>query len=655
MATKKSVKKTIVKKNGKKKKILNKKGKASTKTLIIILIIVIVVGLGAIFGIKALSNKKGLNGGGMDATIKIAQYRYYKYKNKCQCKFYTVGTSKAVNKSVSLTASTKYANKDCTTYCTKNLKKIYSSSREIYKVEGKISSASKTNYSSWTTSTKVPSGYTKSNKQTRYITKSVKEYSIKYNGNGATSGSTSSQKHTYGSSKTLTANGFVKTGYTFLGWATSADGAVKYANKASVKNLTSKDGATITLYAKWKVNVATINYHVNGGKISGGLSSIKSDSSLVYINNNKMVTKVNYDSKIISDGLNNPNNPAYLNIVKSGYKAQDKKEWCTNPNGSGTCYNDASSAYKGQDFCNLDKGNCTVTLYVNWQAIPKVKIHFISQTTSADAILLESDGHFAMVDTGVDITDPKSKENNPEKVIEYLKALKVKTLDFILITHAHEDHLGGGLDILNSGIKVKRVYIKTFLRNGEKSTGSADRYIDMYNNFMKAVKALSIPITYIETLKEGYTFNLDEMKISLYNTEQLMNKTDYAGKSENFNSVVQYIKIGNTKTLLGADSYSKEIFTKIVKKVGDIDVLKVPHHAYTICGVTPENAEIMNPKYLVVTNSTAKMQEYRETGVDSGKCLDNFNNDIPRYYVNHTSKSLIIDYSDNKIKIVENN
>ena len=77
-------------------------------------------------------------------------------------------------------------------------------------------------------------------------------YSIKYNGNGNTGGSMSNSSHTYGTSKALSANGFTKAGYEFIGWATTATGEVAYTDKQSVKNLSSTQGATVNLYAIWK-------------------------------------------------------------------------------------------------------------------------------------------------------------------------------------------------------------------------------------------------------------------------------------------------------------------------------------------------------------------------------------------------------------------
>lgn len=88
-------------------------------------------------------------------------------------------------------------------------------------------------------------------------------YTISYNGNGSTGGSTASSAHGYNIPKDLTLNGFVRPGYTFSGWAESPSGPVKYTDGESVVNLTQTNNATVTLYAKWSANTYTINYAGN--------------------------------------------------------------------------------------------------------------------------------------------------------------------------------------------------------------------------------------------------------------------------------------------------------------------------------------------------------------------------------------------------------
>ena len=89
-------------------------------------------------------------------------------------------------------------------------------------------------------------------------------------------------------------------------------------------------------------------------------------------------------------------------------------------------------------------------------------LHFIN-TASSDAILIESNGHFGLIDSGnpyqyiknevehVQIDESIGERNqwtsDPDQsvqaVIDYLNYLKVDKLDFIIGTHAHSDHIGG--------------------------------------------------------------------------------------------------------------------------------------------------------------------------------------------------------------------
>ncbi len=76
----------------------------------------------------------------------------------------------------------------------------------------------------------------------------LKENLIMFNGNGSTSGSMAEQKIKEGESAALIENAFIKTGYDFAGWSTTADGEVVYKDQASY-NMGEND--IYTLYAKW--------------------------------------------------------------------------------------------------------------------------------------------------------------------------------------------------------------------------------------------------------------------------------------------------------------------------------------------------------------------------------------------------------------------
>ena len=89
-------------------------------------------------------------------------------------------------------------------------------------------------------------------------------YTVKFNGNGATSGEMADQTFSYDAAKNLTPNAFVKTGYTFAGWSTTEDGSVAYKDGEEVKNLSAVDGDEITLYAQWTTNSYTVKFNGNG-------------------------------------------------------------------------------------------------------------------------------------------------------------------------------------------------------------------------------------------------------------------------------------------------------------------------------------------------------------------------------------------------------
>jgi len=81
-------------------------------------------------------------------------------------------------------------------------------------------------------------------------------YTVAFDKNGG-AGAMAAESFTYDAEQKLTANAFTRSGYTFTGWNTKADGSGQaYADQQSVKNLSAEDGATVTLYAQWSKDTA---------------------------------------------------------------------------------------------------------------------------------------------------------------------------------------------------------------------------------------------------------------------------------------------------------------------------------------------------------------------------------------------------------------
>ena len=211
-------------------------------------------------------------------------------------------------------------------------------------------------------------------------------YTVKYNGNGATGGSTASSTHTYDVAKALTANGFSKTGYTFTGWNTKSDGSgTAYKDKQSVKNLTSVNGGTVTLYAQWRVNKLYIQYNVNGGSFSSTNVNLTVDSQGYVLNSGtKNISIYNYGTSLTQDGLANWDNPNYINAKKTGYLAVEGKEWKATIDGQTKYFSD-TTVYKVSDIADISKGDKTVVMYVNWTP-KKLITTFHRNTSSTDTV-----------------------------------------------------------------------------------------------------------------------------------------------------------------------------------------------------------------------------------------------------------------------------
>ena len=160
-------------------------------------------------------------------------------------------------------------------------------------------------------------------------------YSVQFNGNGATDGEMSAQSFTYDEPKELTANAYTRTGYTFTGWNTAADGTgTAYTDGQTVQNLTAENGAAVILYAQWTANTYTVHF-VAGIPVHGEMA----DQTFTYDQEATALTK-NAFSTTTGQWL----------------------RWNTEADGSGTNYEDEALV---QNLTAEDGG--VVTLYAQWR------------------------------------------------------------------------------------------------------------------------------------------------------------------------------------------------------------------------------------------------------------------------------------------------
>ena len=175
---------------------------------------------------------------------------------------------------------------------------------------------------------------TKNETVTLYAVWSPVTYTVAFDGNGATDGSMDGQVMTYDVAAALHANGYQKTGYHFVGWATTESGAVSYQEGASVSNLANVQDANITLYAVWEANTYTVAFYANGGNGTMENQSFTYDEA----------------AKALSTNL----------YSKTGYQFMG---WATTSTATSAEYADGQAV---QNLMSAQQG--LLTLYAVWQA-----------------------------------------------------------------------------------------------------------------------------------------------------------------------------------------------------------------------------------------------------------------------------------------------
>ena len=103
-------------------------------------------------------------------------------------------------------------------------------------------------------------------------------------------------------------------------------------------------------------------------------------------------------------------------------------------------------------------------------------IHFLTLNHNTDAILIECDGKFGMVDSGEDNDYPDGSDPRyplragitkglgfENQVISYLKSMGVTedNFEFYIGTHPHSDHIGSADEIIRA-FHPKRVYLEPY-------------------------------------------------------------------------------------------------------------------------------------------------------------------------------------------------
>lgn len=197
-------------------------------------------------------------------------------------------------------------------------------------------------------------------------------------------------------------------------------------------------------------------------------------------------------------------------------------------------------------------------------------VHFID-VGQADAALVLCDGHAMLIDGG------NSEDSN--LIYSYLKKLSLTHLDYIVCTHAHEDHVGGLSGALNYA-----------------TVGTAFAPVTSYDskafgNFVSYLAKQNVSIT-VPSAGDSFTLGCASVKI--------LGPVKSSDETNN-TSIVLRIVYGDTSFLFTGDA-EREEEQDILSTGYDMDstVLKVGHHGSETSTSYVWLREIM-PEYAVIS------------------------------------------------------
>jgi beta-lactamase superfamily II metal-dependent hydrolase len=226
----------------------------------------------------------------------------------------------------------------------------------------------------------------------------------------------------------------------------------------------------------------------------------------------------------------------------------------------------------------------------------KLKVHFIKTTKMCDAILIDLGDSEILIDGGF----PNSG------VSEYIKDYVDGSLDAMVATHPHPDHIGGLVKVLKT-YDVNEIWV-----NGDDLKLSPERIRSSPRPeaFSKSVKLSQIFTSLankegasVHVARRGQTMDIGILSFSVLHPDTLLTYSSSQNspilRTMNENSIVIRLKYGNIAFLFTGDAGKKAEASILEAGLGvQGDILKVGHHGSKYAS-SPQFLKSVMPKAAV--------------------------------------------------------
>jgi competence protein ComEC len=202
-----------------------------------------------------------------------------------------------------------------------------------------------------------------------------------------------------------------------------------------------------------------------------------------------------------------------------------------------------------------------------------VTVHFID-VGQGDSIFIDTQNKDVLIDAG-----PASAS---QTVLNYLSSLGITHIHLVIATHAHEDHIGGLVNVLKS----TALTIDQVLYNNQTYTSAT------FNNFLTQAQNHNLTAAV-----RGQVYQLTStVNLTVVNPVQPLEFSDL-----NDNSVVTKLHAGTTTFMFTGDAEEPAEQSILVSSVVSLksDVLKVGHHG-SRTATSQTFLDTVDPTYAVI-------------------------------------------------------
>ncbi len=205
----------------------------------------------------------------------------------------------------------------------------------------------------------------------------------------------------------------------------------------------------------------------------------------------------------------------------------------------------------------------------------KSQVHFVD-CGQGDCEIILSNGAVTVIDTGT--------RKSAQRVLEYIKSLGVSKIDNLVLTHPHEDHIGGAATLIRA-LSIGTIYMSRPTKGTEPTTA-------VYIDTLTAISDKGLKIT---TAKAGMEFSAGDFKMKILSPQK-----DY--EDLNDQSVVIRAEYDKVSFLFTGDAESEPCNDMIKNYRSELDctVLKVGHHG-SKTSTSVKFLEAVSPQYSVIS------------------------------------------------------